>query len=202
MLLRIDLRVSSLSSVLSTLSVAEAKDLAAASVFARTPMTRLLGLPDLSIDSGPADLSRSSWSAAARLVACRVIVVSSCMCSSCAMSLSESLIRKPPRLVAATTGRVSSDTSRVLMRQFCMCRREPGPGGALGIAASFSADSSVFALPLLLPLGLSREALAFTLEESGPAPSTAGPRPWACWGDEPRSVPPRGSCSAAASPRP
>lgn len=197
MLLRIDLRVSSLSSVLSTLSVAASKALAAASVWSRTPWTRLLGLPSLVTESGPADLSRSSWSMAARLVACRVIVVSSCMCSSCAMSFNESLMRKPPSVVAATTGRVSSDTSRVLMRQFCMARREPGPLGAFGIAASLpSAGSSVFALPRGL-----RRAFAFTVvEESEPAPSTAGPRFWACWGEEPRSVPPRGSCSAAALP--
>lgn len=199
MLLRIDLRVSSLSSAPSTLSVAAAKALAAASVWSRTPVTRVLGLPDLSTDSGPADLSRSSWSMAARLVACRVMVVSSCMCSSWLMSLSESLMRKPPSVVAATTGRVSSDTSRVLMRQFCMANREPGPLGAFGIATSLSAGSSLFALPRGL-----RRAFPFTAftvaEESVPAPSTAGPRFWACWGEEPRSVPPRGSCSAAALP--
>ncbi len=136
---------------------------------------------------------------AARLVACRVIVVSSCMCSSCAMSLSESLMRKPPSVVAATTGRVSSDTSRVLMRQFCMARREPGPLGAFGIATSCSVDP---ALALALALMDFPRPFAFTAaaEESGPAPSTAGPRFWACWGEEPRSVPPRGSCSAAALP--
>ncbi len=126
------------------------------------------------------------------------------MCSSCAMSLSESLIRKPPSVVAATTGRVSSDTSRVLMRQFCMARREPGPLGAFGIASSCSAGPAGAAGPafaLTLAFTDFPRPFAFTAAEvSGPAPSTAGPRFWACWGEEPRSVPPRGSCSAAALP--
>lgn len=202
-LLRIDRSVSSFSPVLSTLSVAAAKALAAVSVCCRTTSTLLVVLPR-ERESGPAERSRSSWSMAARLVACRVIVVSSCMCSSCAMSLSESLIRKPPSVVAATTGRVSSDTSRVLMRQFCMARREPGPLGAFGIATSCSAGPAGSAGPafaLTLAFTDFPRPFAFTAAEvSGPAPSTAGPRFWACWGEEPRSVPPRGSCSAAALP--
>ena len=32
------------------------------------------------------------------------------------------------------------------------------------------------------------------------SPGAAGPWFWVCWGEEPRSVPPRGSCSAAALP--
>lgn len=147
-------------------------------------------------------MSRSSWSMAARLVACRVIVVSSCMCSSCAMSFIESLMRKPPSVVAATTGRVSSDTRRVLMRQFCMARREPGPLGAFGIAASCSTGVAAPTAPALAALALPGLPRPFALpaEESRPVPSAPGPRFWACWGEEPRSVPPRGSCSAAALP--
>ncbi|CAM5696393.1 hypothetical protein SANTM175S_02793 [Streptomyces antimycoticus] len=79
--------------------------------------------------SGPADLSRSSWSALASWVACCVILVSSFIWSSCWMLSSEPSMRNAPRVVAATTGSVSRETSRVLMRQLRRAMRLPGPLG-------------------------------------------------------------------------
>ncbi len=83
-------------------------------------------------ERGLADWSRSSWSAVASSVACLVMSVSSFMLSSCWMSVMESLMRRAPSEVAATTGSASSDTRRVEMRQLRRATREPGPGEPVG----------------------------------------------------------------------
>lgn len=111
-------------SAFPTSTVASMNVFFARSVFVRRSWT-LKSLGFAPLVRGPADSSRSAWSAAARLVASLVILVSSCMCSSCCWSLSDSLIRSPPSEVAATTGRVSSATRRVLMRQLRRAMREP-----------------------------------------------------------------------------
>ncbi len=107
----------------------------ARSVLSRGPFTlKSAGLVPLA--SGPADLSRSSWSAAASSVACLVMSVSSCMCSSCSMSFMDSLMRRPPSVVAATTGRASRETRRVLMRQLRRAIREPVEVGSLALTGA------------------------------------------------------------------
>ena len=133
--------------------------------------------------------SRSSWSAAASSVACLVISVSSFMCSSCSMSSMESLIRRAPSVVAATTGSASSETRRVLMRQLRRAIREPGPSGPCGSERGRGSAS---------PLGRRRAGARSARHRC--RRTAAGPWFWACWGEEPRSVPPRGSGSAAALP--
>lgn len=103
----------------------------ARSVFSRRPLTvKSVALPPCA--SGPADWSRSSWSAADSSVACLVMSVSSFMLSSCWMSSMDWLIRSAPSEVAATTGRASSETSRVEMRQLRRAIRGPGPVGPVG----------------------------------------------------------------------
>ncbi len=166
--------------------VAARNDFFARSVFFRGSVT-LKSSAGTPLDSGPADRSRSSWSAWASEVACFVIFVSSCMCSSCWMSFMESLIRRPPSVVAATTGRASRETRRVLMRQLRRATRDPVLTGPRGLSAETGSDPAPAAPP---------ERWARSLV----SPAAAGPGFWACWGEEPRSVPPRGSCSAAALP--
>ena len=98
-------------------------------------------------------------------------------------------MRRPPSVVAATTGRASSETRRVLMRQLRSAIREPGPLGPFGLRAA--------------ALGSGRRRCPPRRGAPARVAAVAGrcrPWFWACWGEEPRSVPPRGSGSAAALP--
>ncbi|MFF8847050.1 hypothetical protein ACF08N_30775 [Streptomyces sp. NPDC015127] len=91
----------------------------------------------------------------------------------------DSWIRSPPSVVAATTGRVSRETRRVLMRQFRSAMREPvsvGPFAEDGVFPPSAEDAEAPEREPRSPL----------------SPGAAGPWLWACWGEEPRSVP-RGS---------
>ncbi|CAM5226275.1 hypothetical protein SAURM35S_06318 [Streptomyces aurantiogriseus] len=158
------------------------------SVFSRTPLT-VKSVAFAPCASGPADLSRSSCSAAARSVACLVMSVSSRMLSSCWMSSIDWLMRSVPSVVAATTGRVSSATRRVEMRQLRSATREPvlgepAGGCTVGVGGRAFADVDAAGRPERSPL----------------SPDGPGPGFWACWGEEPRSVPPCGSGSAEALP--
>ena len=95
-------------------------------------------------------------------------------------------MRSPPSVVAATTGRASRETSRVLMRQLRRAMREPGPWGLSASAAGVGAGDLALGAP----------------ERRGALAAVAGrgrPGFWACWGEEPRSVPPRGSGSAGSA---
>lgn len=162
-------------SVLPMSTVASRNAFFARSVLVRRSLT-LYSVGDVPLVSGPADSSRSAWSAAARLVASLVIFVSSCMCSSCCMSLSDWLIRSPPSEVAATTGSVSSATRRVLMRQLRRAIRDPtSPGTELDKAGGTgeAPPPPACAVPVDPPL-------------PPLSPEGAGPGFWVCWGEEPR----------------
>ncbi len=185
--------------------VASTKLTRAWSVFSRAPLTeKSLALAPL--DSGPADWSRSFWSAAASSVACWVMFVSSSMLSSCLISSMESLIRSAPSEVAATTGRASRETRRVEMRQLRRAIRGPGPVGpaALGLAGGVASGAApgrpaAAADPPLRPWA--EEFPPGRPEESDPAAVGAGF--WARWGEELPAlgpVPPCGSGSAEALP--
>ncbi len=175
-------------------SDAETKLSRARSVRSRTPLMVMVAAVERCA-SGPADWSRSSWSAAASSVACLVISVSSFMLSSCWMSSMLWLIRIPPSEVAATTGRASSDTSRVEMRQLRRAMREPGPDGPwlrVCLAAGAWLDDADAPAGPVVPERPGRSA-----------PSPAGAGFWACWGEELTAmgpVPPCGSGSAEALP--
>ena len=96
-------------------------------------------------------------------------------------------MRSAPSVVAATTGSASRETRRVLMRQLRRAIRD-GAGRALGRLDRRRAAADA-------PAGQRRRRRAL---------GAAGRRPaavrgfWARWGEEPRSVPPCGSGSAAA----
>ncbi len=159
----------------------------ARSVLSRTPLT-VKSLAFAPWARGPADWSRSSWSAAASWVACVVISVSSFMLSSCSIWSMFSLMRIPPSVVAATTGRASSDTRRVEMRQLRRAMREPE-----SIAGVFLGGS----------VGVGAAGVPPRPARSAPPPDGVGPGFWACWGEELTAmgpVPPCGSGSAEALP--
>src|SRR4051812_33579270 len=115
--------------------------------------------------------------------------VSSFMLSSCWMLSMDWLMRSAPSEVAATTGSASSDTRRVEMRQLRSATREPGPDGPLaGLTGGVGFGE---------PEGADTPERP---ERSPPSPDGDWPGFWACWGEEPRSVPPCGSGSAGALP--
>ncbi len=115
------------SSLPSMSAVAFWKERNALSVCSRGATT-LSSFSSPVLTSGPADLSRSSWSFAARLVACSVISVRSFMLSSWSTFCSELEIRIPPSVVAAMTGSARRETRRVLMRQLRRATRGPRSG--------------------------------------------------------------------------
>ncbi len=94
------------------------------------------------------------------------------------MSFMDSLMRSPPSVVAATTGRASSETRRVLMRQLRSAMREPADVDPAGVRGSVASAPPTAVVP---------DCCARS------PPSPAAPAFWACWGEEPRSFPPRGS---------
>ncbi len=149
---------------------------------------------------GPAELSRSSWRASASLVAWPVISVSSFMWSSWLTLSSELWMRRPPSVVAATTGSASSETSRVRMLQLRSAMREaclpccpPVVGGwtspLAALPAGFAARAPVAESPTDSPL------LAAGPDWAALTTSSACGR-----GSGPRPAPPRGSGSPAAPP--
>ncbi|GGT30070.1 hypothetical protein GCM10010254_58420 [Streptomyces chromofuscus] len=110
------------------------------------------------------------------------------------------LIRSAPSEVAATTGSVSSATSRVEIRQLRRAIRGPGPltpcgGFTVGVGAE-PGDAEAPGRP-------EAEDAPGRPERGPPSPVGAGPWPWACWGEELPAmgpVPPCGSGSAEALP--
>ncbi len=173
----------------SILWVPSMKAARARSVLSRTPLT-VKSVAFAPCESGPADRSRSSWSAAASSVACLVMSVSSFMLSSCWMSSIESLMRRAPSEVAATTGRASSETRRVEMRQLRRATREPVSFAFFALGAGAGVPGAGAAAPV--------RAVRSPL-----SPACAGPWFWACWGEELTAegpVPPCGSGSAEALP--